>query len=100
MIFNRGRRLSRLRPGKALAVVSAVVFGVSLSMVGTGQASPVRNAPALKPIDPQRVQDQQDMTWNDYTPIPGVSWATSGKIPTDRALRIALVAVDFPDQPV
>jgi hypothetical protein len=24
------------------------------------------------PIDPQRVQDQQAMTWADYQPIPGV----------------------------
>src|SRR5262245_34327354 len=99
MIFNRRGRLSRRRSGRALAVVSAVVLGLSLSMAGTGQASPAKHAPALKPIDPQQVQDQDDMTWDDYKPIPGVSWATSGKTPTDRALKVALVAVDFPDQP-
>ncbi|MBC6463584.1 hypothetical protein, partial [Actinomadura sp. HBU206391] len=88
---------------------TAVLLGVSLSAVGTGQAAPAGHrpgghgpaghAPPLQPIDPQRWQDQQDMTWNDYKPIPGVSWATNGAVPTDRALRVALVAIDFPDQP-
>ena len=29
----------------------------------------------MPPIDPQRVQDQDDMTWADYKPIPGTNWA-------------------------
>jgi M6 family metalloprotease-like protein len=84
---------------KALTVFCALVIGASLSTTQTSQAATAWRPPALQPIDPQRVQDQQDMTWQDYKPIPGVSWATSGAIPTDRALRVALVAVDFPDQP-
>lgn len=55
-------------------------------------------APAQAPIDPQIVQDQQDVTWEDYHPIPGKNWADSSIVPA-RKLRIALVAVDFPDQP-
>jgi hypothetical protein len=93
--FHTVRRLSV----RGLAVFTAVVLGVSLSTAGTGQAAPVGHAPPLAPIDPQHWQDQQDMTWNDYKPIPGVSWATNGAVPTDRALRVALVAIDFPDQP-
>ncbi|MEU6713901.1 peptidase M6 [Nonomuraea sp. NPDC046802] len=76
-----------------------LVFGL-LNMTQTSQATTAAwDAPAMQPIDPQRVQDQQDMTWQDYKPIPGVNWATNGAVPTDRALRVALVAVDFPDQP-
>jgi hypothetical protein len=76
------------------------MLGLSLNMTQTSQsATTASGPPALQPIDPQRVQDQQDMTWQDYKPIPGVSWATNGAAPTDRALRVALVAVDFPDQP-
>lgn len=64
-----------------------------------GQPAPAASAaPALAPIDPQKWQDQQDMTWNDYRPIPGVNWADPSLEPA-RKLRIALVAVDFPDQP-
>jgi M6 family metalloprotease-like protein len=51
-----------------------------------------------KPIDPQFVQDQDNMTWQDYKPIPGKNWADPSLVP-ERKFRMALVAVDFPDQP-
>jgi M6 family metalloprotease-like protein len=51
-----------------------------------------------KPIDPQLVQDQDEMTWEDYHPIPGKNWADPHLVP-ERKFRMALVAVDFPDQP-
>lgn len=50
------------------------------------------------PIDPQIVQDQDSMTWSDYHPIPDKNWADPSLIP-GRKFRMALVAVDFPDQP-
>ncbi|GIH05475.1 peptidase M6 [Rhizocola hellebori] len=50
------------------------------------------------PLDPQRWQDQQDMTWADYRPVPGATWADPARVPTQRRLKIALVAVDFSDQ--
>ncbi len=50
------------------------------------------------PVDPQLVQDQDDMTWDDYRPIPGRNWADPSLTP-ERGFRMALVAVDFPDQP-
>jgi M6 family metalloprotease-like protein len=55
-----------------------------------------REAPP--PIDPQQVQDQDDMTWADYVPIPGRDWADRSLTP-ERGFRIALVAMDFEDQP-
>lgn len=51
-----------------------------------------------KPIDPQIVQDQDEMTREDYHPIPGKNWADPSIVP-ERKFRMALVAVDFPDQP-
>ncbi len=50
------------------------------------------------PVDQQVVQDQDDMTWDDYTPIPGKNWADPSFKP-QREFKMALVAVDFPDQP-
>ena len=38
------------------------------------------------------------MTWADYRPIPGAKWANNS-VPGERVLRVALIAVDFPDQP-
>ena len=49
------------------------------------------------PVDPQVVQDQDDMTWDDYRSIPGINWADS--VTPGREFRMALVAVDFDDQP-
>src|SRR4051812_8084243 len=95
-------RRARARTGKfalLFALLLAVSFGASpeLRADSSGKAPPPLRP--LRPIDPQQVQDQQDMTWNDYHPIPGMSWATSGAVPTKRSLRVALLAVDYPDQP-
>jgi len=51
-----------------------------------------------EPTDPQIVQDQDSMTWDDYRPIPGKNWADPSLVP-ERKFKMALVAVDFPDQP-
>lgn len=61
----------------------------------TGYSQPVTHH---RPIDPQLVQDQDVMTWADYHPIPGKNWADTSLIP-QRKFRMALVAIDFEDQP-
>ena len=53
---------------------------------------------SLEPIDPQQVQDQDLMTWDDYRPIPGHNWADPSLKP-ERGFRLAVLAIDFPDQP-
>ena len=50
------------------------------------------------PLDPQHWQDQEEMTWADYRPIPGTNWADPAR-KGERNFRVALIAVDFPDQP-
>ena len=52
----------------------------------------------LPPLDPQQVQDQDLMTWNDYRPIPGKNWADPSLKP-ERGFRLAVLAIDFPNQP-
>ena len=52
----------------------------------------------LAPIDPQKVQDQDLMTMDDYHPIPGHNWADPSLKP-ERGFRLAVLAIDFPDQP-
>jgi M6 family metalloprotease-like protein len=53
---------------------------------------------SLAPIDPQQVQDQDLMAWDDYHPIQEKNWADPSLKP-ERGFRLALVAIDFPDQP-
>ena len=68
-------------------------------VLAAGFVLPAAASAAVPPLDPQQVEDQQDMTFNDYKPIPGVDWATNGAVPTDKKVTIALVAFDFDDQP-
>jgi M6 family metalloprotease-like protein len=69
-------------------VLRLVCYSLGLSICAAAQA-----------LDPQRVQDQQDMTWADYRPIPGIDWADPSLVPAAKQFRVALIAVDFPDQP-
>lgn len=86
------------------ALVVACAFICLITLVGHAgcgartSISSVSAAPEMGPIDPQKCQDQQDMGWDEYHPIPGANWADPSLVP-NRKLRIALVAVDFPDQP-
>ncbi|MEX2531882.1 MAG: peptidase M6 [Gemmatimonadota bacterium] len=84
-------RSSRARAGAF--VVYLFVSGAVLAGCDDG-ARPLD----IEPIDPQVVVDQDDMTWDHYTPIPGVSWADSAEA-SERTIRIALLPADFPSQP-
>jgi M6 family metalloprotease-like protein len=79
--------------------ISAFCIIVSLTIITWSQKSQqdIVSIPP-RPIDPQVVQDQDDMRWDDYNPIPGKNWADPSLVP-EREFRMALVAVDFPDQP-
>ena len=61
--------------------------------------APLLPSQTLPPIDPQKVLDQDTMTWADYHPIPGKDWADPSLVPSKKSFRVALLAVDFPDQP-
>jgi M6 family metalloprotease-like protein len=86
-------RIPSLRPRTA---VLAIILASGGFVASGAQAPAPPGVPAV--LDPQRVQDQDEMTWADYRPIPGVNWADGSRTPA-RALRVALVAIDFEDQP-
>jgi M6 family metalloprotease-like protein len=78
-------------------------FSVSLSIAvvtfGLPTAASAAVAPPLAPIDPQNWVFPQDQTWGDYTPVPGTDWANPALVPSIQKWKVALVVVDFPDQP-
>lgn len=47
-----------------------------------------------KPIDPENFELPEDMTWEDYQPVPGIDWNETD-IEPERVLKGALVVVDF-----
>jgi M6 family metalloprotease-like protein len=87
------------RSDRFRAAAIAGVIGVSL-LFSIGGARPAQRSggTAPGPIDPQRVQDQDTMTWADYRPIPGRDWADPSLQPA-RGFRLAVVGIDFPGQP-
>ena len=89
--------MARLKSLRLTAV--AAVIGISLLFLSAGAPpSPQTGAAAPAPIDPQRVQDQDTMTWADYRPIPGRNWADPSLKP-QRGFKLAVVGIDFPGQP-
>jgi M6 family metalloprotease-like protein len=72
---------------------------VILALLAGALAPAPAMADPVAPIDPQRWQNQYDMTWDDWRNIPGTRWNDPDAMPSERGLRIALVAVDFADQP-
>lgn len=51
------------------------------------------------PVDPQNWVNPDHMTWEDYNPIPGTSWADPAVQGSERNFRGALVLLDYPNQP-
>ena len=90
----RYRRLSIVIPLTAILVASLQVAGARQP-----QASQSTAFPPLAPIDPQIVRDQDDMTWDDYVPIPGTTWNDPTRVASVKTIRLAIVTADFPDFP-
>jgi M6 family metalloprotease-like protein len=74
-------------------------WGLGLLLLAAAAGNPGQSRSAFPgPIDSQSVQDQDLMTWDDYRPIPGRNWADPSLKP-ERGFRLAVVAIDFPNQP-
>ena len=77
-------------------LLALVCAGAATQFAAQSAQTPIASFPPA--IDPQRWQDQDDMTWKDYRPIPGTNWGDRSR-PVGRALKVALIAIDFEDQP-
>ena len=80
-------------------IVLLLILSLSNNAISQENKALNNSALIIPPIDPQKIQDQDDMTWKDYNAIPGKNWADPKLKPTKRQMRIALIAIDFPDQP-
>jgi len=93
-------RRRSLSTGFWLILILILVAAVLLVFINNRAKSPAASGLSSfpPPIDPQKVQDQDEMTWADYRPLPGLNWADPSLKP-ERGFRLAVVAVDFPNQP-
>ncbi|KAI1642398.1 uncharacterized protein F4817DRAFT_362297 [Daldinia loculata] len=74
-------------------LVSAVLSGHTWAAPYTPQRDP------FKVLDPQNWVNPDNMTWADYKTPPGTSWSDPSRKGSVRNFNIALVAVDYPDEP-
>jgi M6 family metalloprotease-like protein len=81
------------------AIAAIATLSAACAPRGVAIGSLQTDAGATAAIDPQRVRDQDDMTWDDYKPIPGVDWANGATTGTKRTMRVAIVPADYPDLP-
>ena len=90
-----------LESGGCAAPSSPVLPGSPSSSHSSPAALPAGTQPAaeIRPLDPQRVQDQDDMTWADYQPDSRARTGATRRSSRSAKLRVALVAIDFEDQP-
>ncbi len=85
-------------PGRVRAVLIAVAASALLvpQLAGAEDAQPF-GAPPLVPIDPQDWDNQYDLTWDDFVPVPGVDRTDPDREPAVDTWRAALVLVDYPN---
>ena len=88
--------MQNVRSYSWLILLCGVVSCTPQVVVGTG---PNGDPGPLPPEDPQRVLDQDEMTWEDYRPIPGMNWADTSRRGSKRTMRVAIVPADYPDYP-
>ncbi|MBB5788613.1 M6 family metalloprotease domain-containing protein [Jiangella mangrovi] len=80
----------------ASALLIPALFPQLAGAQGDGPAAPSA-APPIVPIDPQDWDNQYDLTWDDFVPVPGVDWTDPANVPTKDTWRAALVMVDYPN---
>lgn len=79
----------------AIGVVSSIALSSNVAVAADDETV---DPSVLNPIDPQNWENMDDMTWDDYTPVPGTDWAhqTEG---SQRQFHGAIVMLDFENQP-
>ncbi|MCW3845456.1 M6 family metalloprotease domain-containing protein [Micromonospora yasonensis] len=97
----------RLPPTRRTVWRSVLAAAVTAVLVAAGSAGPAAAAPGdapdgiapFQPLDPQHWQNPDTMTWDDYQPVPHKNWADPNVRGSVRNFKIALVTLDYPDQP-
>ncbi|KAI1653471.1 hypothetical protein F4813DRAFT_383250 [Daldinia decipiens] len=88
------KKAGKCRQAVSMTVlVSAVLSGHTWAAPYTLQSDP------FKVLDPQNWVNPDNMTWADYKTPPGTSWSDPSRKGSVRNFNIALVAVDYPDEP-
>jgi M6 family metalloprotease-like protein len=78
-----------------MKVLHAAGMAAVLALAATPAAA-IAGPPA--PVDPQNWSFQDNLTWNDYKPLPGTDYSNPDVQPAIKKWKVALVVTDFPDK--
>ncbi|MFI6759996.1 M6 family metalloprotease domain-containing protein [Micromonospora sp. NPDC050417] len=81
------------------AVASALVVSVATGPASAAPANPQGGNGPFQVLDPQHWQNPDTMTWDDYKAVPNKNWADPSVRGSVRNFKIALVTLDYVDQP-
>src|SRR4051812_18399287 len=81
--------------GRNMKVLHAAGMAAMLAL----SVPAVATAGAPAPVDPQNWSFQDNLTWNDYKPLPGPDYSDPSIQPTVKKWKVVLVLTDFPDKP-
>ncbi|HWK25241.1 MAG TPA: M6 family metalloprotease domain-containing protein [Solirubrobacter sp.] len=76
---------------RARATLAAATAAATFGVAGAAAAAP-------PPLDPQNWSFQDNLTWNDYKPLPGPDYSDPSIQPTVKKWKVAIVLADFPDR--
>jgi M6 family metalloprotease-like protein len=80
--------------------VNAIAVGVlGAALLVTTPATAAPTGAAIPVLDPQHWANPDDMTWADYRKPPGTHWNDPARKGSVRNFDIALITLDYPDQP-
>ncbi|GAA4712899.1 M6 family metalloprotease domain-containing protein [Phytohabitans rumicis] len=84
---------------RRLAAVAAFALIAGLAAVPVSTVPASATGDAFRPIDRQRWENPDDMTPADYRRPPGTNWSDPTATGSVRNFKVALVTLDYPDQP-
>ncbi|MFY1698055.1 MULTISPECIES: M6 family metalloprotease domain-containing protein [unclassified Solwaraspora] len=97
------RTLSTSRPVRRAVLGAAVATALIVPTGGFSAAAapgnPAGGGGPFEILDPQYWQNPDTMTWDDWVAVPGRDWSDPTVTGSERNFDIALVTLDYPDQP-
>ncbi|MGX7672151.1 M6 family metalloprotease domain-containing protein [Plantactinospora sp. DSM 117369] len=87
------------RSALAATLAAALVVGVATTPASGAPGNPAGGTGPFDVLDPQAWENPDGMTWDDYVTPPNTNWADPTVAGSVRNFKIALVTLDYPDQP-
>jgi M6 family metalloprotease-like protein len=93
-------QLTQARKRRGVIAAASAALLATTFLATPAQAAPVDpGSGPFKVVDPQNWENPDSMTWGDFKAAPGTDWSDPARRGSVRNFNIALVTLDYPDQP-